>query len=221
MAFTIKQIKAKLQEFGVPAENLDKAAEELCAAHKTDLDAIKEQRDTYKTDSETLEKVQKELDALKAAGDGGLQKQLEELQKKYEDAETAHKTELEGLQKQISDRAYTDAMSEAVKAANDGKGVKFTSKGAETSFMSALREKALELKDGKLDKDGFDAFLKAQKEADPDAFASDTPAPRFAARIGAGGAPDNTPANVAQAKAMGAAKAQTLKASSDVFSHYT
>lgn len=29
MAFSIKQVKAKLQEYGVPAENLDSAAESL------------------------------------------------------------------------------------------------------------------------------------------------------------------------------------------------
>lgn len=72
MAFSIKQVKAKLQEYGVPTENLDSAAEYFCAAHKTDLDAIIEQRDTYKASAETLVTVQKELDELKAAGDGGL-----------------------------------------------------------------------------------------------------------------------------------------------------
>ena len=87
MAFSIKQIKAKLQEYGVPAENLDGAAENICAMHKTDLDAIIEERDTYKTDSETLEKVKKELDALKAAGDGG----LSVLQEKYSTLEKDHK----------------------------------------------------------------------------------------------------------------------------------
>lgn len=189
MAFTIKQVKAKLQEYGVPAENLDKAAEDFCAAHKTDLDAIKEERDTYKTDSETLEKVQKELDALKSAGDGGLQKRYDELKTQHEADAEKHKAELEALQKQIADRAYSDAMTAAVKAANDGKGVKFSSKSAETAFMSGLKEKALELKDGALDKDGFEAYLKAQKEADPDAFASDTPTPKIVNRIGTGGAP--------------------------------
>ena len=87
MAFSIKQVKAKLQEYGVQAENLDAAAEYFCAAHKTDLDAIKEQRDTYKTDAETLTTVKKELDELKAAGDGG----LSVLQEKYNTLEREHK----------------------------------------------------------------------------------------------------------------------------------
>lgn len=219
MAFTIKQIKAKLQGYGVPAETLDKAAEELCAAHKTDLDAIIEERDKFKAEAEKMDSVQKELDGLKAAGDGGLQKQNENLQNQLEDLQTKYTTDTEALQKQISDRDYTDAINEAIKSANDGKGLKFTSKGAQAAFISALREKGLELKDGALT--GFDEFVKAQKETDPDAFASDTPPARFTSRIGSGGAPDNTPPNVAQAKAMGAARAQTTKASNDVFSQYT
>lgn len=94
MAFSVKQIKAKLQEYGVPSENLDSAAESICAMHKTDLDAIREERDTYKADAETLATVQKELDALKAAGDGGLsdlqarfaslEKEKKNLQKEYD-----------------------------------------------------------------------------------------------------------------------------------------
>lgn len=66
MAFSVKQVKAKLQEYGVPAEQLDTAAEYFCAAHKTDLDAIKEERDALKTDVETLTAAKKELDGLKA-----------------------------------------------------------------------------------------------------------------------------------------------------------
>lgn len=189
MAFTIKQVKAKLQGYGVPNETLDKAAEELCAAHKTDLDAIIEERDKFKADAEKLEAVQKELDGLKAAGDGGLQKQNDDLQKQLSELQTKYTTDTEALQKQISDRDYTDAINEAIKSANDGKGLKFTSKGKETAFISALRQKGLELKDGVLDKGGFDAFLKADMETDPDGFVSDTPTPKIVSRIGTGGAP--------------------------------
>lgn len=67
MAFSIKQIKAVLSEHGLPVENLDKAAEEICGRHTADLDSIKEQRDTFKKDAETLATVQKELDDLKKA----------------------------------------------------------------------------------------------------------------------------------------------------------
>ena len=65
MAFSVKQIKALLSEKGMPVENLDAAAEEICSRHTADLDSIKEQRDTYKADSEKLANVQKELDSIK------------------------------------------------------------------------------------------------------------------------------------------------------------
>ena len=148
-----------------------------------------------------------------------LRTKLAELQKKYDDDAATHKTELETLKTQLADRDYSDAISRAISGANEGKGLKFSSKAARTAFEAAIREKKLELKDGVLT--GFDDFVKAQKEADPDAFASDKPPAKFAGVIGVGGKPDDTPENVRTAKAMGAAKAQALKASNDVFSQYT
>ena len=69
MGFTIKMTKAKLQEFGIPSENLDAAAEYFCAAHKTDLDAIIEERDAARADASRLPKVEQELKDLKAEVD--------------------------------------------------------------------------------------------------------------------------------------------------------
>lgn len=66
--FTIKQVKANLVEWGMPAENVDKAAEALCGLHNTVLDAIKEERDALKGNAETLAELQKRYDAL--ANDG-------------------------------------------------------------------------------------------------------------------------------------------------------
>lgn len=66
MAFSIKQIKAILSSHNMPVDDLDAAAEDICARHSADLDSIKEERDTFKKDAETLADVKKELDALKA-----------------------------------------------------------------------------------------------------------------------------------------------------------
>ena len=49
------------------------------------------------------------------------------------------------------------------------RSLKFSSKSAERAFTAALREQKLALKDGELT--GLDDFIKAQKEADPEAFA--------------------------------------------------
>ena len=65
-SFSIKQIKAILSGHNMPVDDLDAAAEDICARHSADLDSIKEERDNYKTKAETLATVQAELDALKA-----------------------------------------------------------------------------------------------------------------------------------------------------------
>lgn len=84
-AFSVKQIKAFLTEMGIPAENLDSAAENLCARHNTVLDGIKEERDTYKQAAETLASVQKELDDLKAKADDGFKERYEAEHRAFED----------------------------------------------------------------------------------------------------------------------------------------
>ena len=56
----------------------------LIALHLGVVDPLKDQLQTYKTDAEKLPAVQKELDDIKAAGDGGYKE-------KYEAAVKAHK----------------------------------------------------------------------------------------------------------------------------------
>ena len=85
MAFSVKQIKALLSEHGLPVDNLDAAADEICRRHAADLDSIKEERDTYKKDAETLAEVQKELDALKNQPDDGYKEKYEKEHKDFSD----------------------------------------------------------------------------------------------------------------------------------------
>lgn len=152
-----------------------------------------------------------ELETLKKSnGDAAaVQKQLTELKAKY-DKDTGD------LRTQLADRDYADAIGKAI----TGKGLKFSSKSAERAFTAALKEQELELKDGELT--GLDDFIKAQREADPAAFAPDRPAPRIITGAGSGHGepPEHVPENVAQAKEMGAARAASGKAASAVLSHY-
>lgn len=152
-----------------------------------------------------------ELETLKkSSGDAAaIQQQLTELQDKYDQ-------DTEALRTQLADRDYADAIGRAI----TGKGLKFSSKSAERAFTAALKEQKLKLKDGELT--GLDDFIKAQREADPAAFAPDRPAPRIitGAGSGHGDPPEHVPENVAQAKEMGAARAASGKAASDVLSHY-
>lgn len=110
MAFSVKQVKAKLQEYGVPAEQLDAAAEYFCRAHATDLDAIKEERDALKHDAETLATVQKELDALKAQPDDGYKEKYTKIKAEYDKfkADTEAAAALEAKK-----AAYTEVCKDA------------------------------------------------------------------------------------------------------------
>lgn len=148
MAFSIKQVKAKLQEYGVPAENLDSAAEYFCSAHKTDLDAIKEQRDTYKADAETLVTVQKELDELKAARQDGWKDKHDTLKKEFEEYKAG-----------VTAKETKSAKETAVRAYYESKGI--TGKALEVAMRGSGAEiEAVELEDGKIkDSKALDALV--------------------------------------------------------------
>lgn len=156
-----------------------------------------------------LATAQTELETLKKAnGDiAAVQQQLSNLQAKY-DADTA------ALKGKLADRDYSDAIGRAIA----GKGLKFSSKAAERAFTDAIREKKLELKDGELS--GFDDFIKAQKEADPEAFAPDKSAPAFGTRPVGGGDGQPKSAGETLAEQLGKASAQQSKAANDIISMY-
>ena len=160
-----------------------------------------------------LSAAQTELEGLKKAnGDiAAVQQQLTDLQSKY-DKDTGD------LRGQLADRDYSDAITRAI----SGKGLKFSSKSARQAFAAALKEKKLELKDGELD--GLDDFIKAQKEADPEAFAPDKAPPRIVGPMGGGGgAPENASKTVAEQLAanIGKTSAESGKAANNIISMYT
>ena len=117
MAFTLKGIKALLSENGLPVDNLDKAAEEICSRHNATLDSIKEERDGYKKDAETLATVkadlataQKELEQLRNQPDDGYKAKYEKVKKDFDDFKTATENEKVLAAKKA---AYTDLCKDA------------------------------------------------------------------------------------------------------------
>lgn len=96
---------------------------------------------------------------LVSTGDSeSIKQQLADLQERYNTESEQHKNEL-------AERDYMDAVNSAVAE------LKFSSKGAKTAFVAGLKEKKLELKDGKLV--GFEQHLKDAQESDPEAFQPD------------------------------------------------
>ena len=63
----------------------DEQVDTIIEAHTDTVDGLKEQVKTYKADAEKLPNVQKELDDLKAAGDGGYKEKYEKEHKAFED----------------------------------------------------------------------------------------------------------------------------------------
>ena len=81
MALTRKLLKG----MGLTEEQVDTIIE----AHTETVDGLKTDINKYKGDAEKLPTVQKELDDLKAAGDGGYKEKYEKEHKAFEDFKTA------------------------------------------------------------------------------------------------------------------------------------
>lgn len=115
----------------------------------------------------------------------------------------------------IAQLEYDGAVQDAV-----GKlGLKFSSKAARRDFIARLKEENLPVENGTLV--GLDEFVQAQRAADPCAFTTDRPVPQFVAPAGLGCAPGPAaPANVAQARAMGAERAAARRASGEVMKNF-
>ena len=76
MALTRRSLKA----MGIDDEKID----EIIAMHTETVDGLKADIERYKNDAEKLPEIQKELDALKAAGDNGLQDKFVAVKREYD-----------------------------------------------------------------------------------------------------------------------------------------
>ena len=124
MAFTIKQIKKILSDNGTPVENLESAASEICGKHTADMDALKEERDSYKSDSEKLASVQAELDELKGKPDDGYKQKYEHERDEYKKYREKVEKEQERAAKK---KAYTEILKDAgISASRIEKVLKYT-----------------------------------------------------------------------------------------------
>ena len=130
MALTRKLLKG----MGLTEEQMDTIIE----AHTDTVDGLKTQVATYKADAEKLPSVQKELDDLKADGDGGYKEKYEKEHSAFED----YKSEIAKKETKI-------AKESAVKAYYESKGI--TGNGLEIAMRGSNAEiDAVELEDGKI-----------------------------------------------------------------------
>lgn len=130
MALTRRALKA----MGIDDEKID----EIIAMHTETVEGLKADVAKYKADAEKLPTVQKELDALKAAGDGGLQERFDALKREYD--------EFKG---QVTAKETKAAKEKAVRAYYESKGI--TGKSLDIAIRGSGAEiDALELEDGKI-----------------------------------------------------------------------
>lgn len=102
MALTRKYLKA----MGIEDEKIDQIIE----AHTDTVNALKEERDNYKTDAEKLPDVQRELDELKAKGDDGYKEKYEKERSDFE----AYKTEVANKESRVAkENAYRELLKSA------------------------------------------------------------------------------------------------------------
>ena len=140
MALTRKLLKG----MGLTDEQVDTIIE----AHTDTVDGLKEQVKTYKADAEKLPSVQKELDDLKAAGDGGFKEKFE---KEHSDFENFKKT--------IQEKETKAAKESAAKAFFESKGI--TGNSLEIAMRGSSAEiAALDLDGEKIkDSSALDALV--------------------------------------------------------------
>ena len=101
MALTRKSLKA----MGLTDEQVDSIIE----MHSETVDGLKEQVNTYKADAEKLPNVQKELDGLKAAGDGGWEEKAKDFEKKYNDLVAENKNKETKAAKESAAKAFFES----------------------------------------------------------------------------------------------------------------
>lgn len=126
---------------------------------EAERDGLKEQ---YNTVSETL----KSFDGVDV---DGMKKQLEEAQKKAEDAEKAYNARL-------TEREFDDALREALN------GYRFSSEYAKSAIIAEVKSKGLPMVDGKIV--GLGEVMDGIKQRDADAFTSDKPTAQFTTSFG-------------------------------------
>ena len=130
MALTRRALKA----MGIEDEKID----EIINMHTETVEGLKAEVTKYKADSEALPKVQRELDTLKAAGDGGLQDKYDKVKKEFDD----YKAE-------ISAKETKAAKEKAARAYYESKGI--TGKSLDIAIRGSSEEiNALEMDGDKI-----------------------------------------------------------------------
>ena len=109
MALTKAQVREILSTAGVDREHMSDAVDKSIDGHLASINVLREEADKYKADAEKLPNVQKELDDLKAAGDGGWEEKAKDFEKKYNDLVAENKNKETKAAKESAAKAFFES----------------------------------------------------------------------------------------------------------------
>lgn len=142
MSLTRKMLKA----MGIDEDKIDQIIE----AHAETVDGLKSDIAKYKGDAEKLPNVQKELDDLKSAGDGGWEEKAKDWEKKYNDLVADNKNK---ETQSAKEKAFRDLLKDA----------NLSEKGIEKALKYAKWD-SVELDDKNAIKDAAEHIKSVQEE---------------------------------------------------------
>lgn len=137
---------------------------------RTKLQAAEADRDTYKDKYDTdIAARDADLATIKAQLEeaGQSKDKLTALQQSLADAQSKYETDKADWEKKLNDQQYNFSLNESARELN------FSSKAAKKVFIDELMANPLQVKDGVLL--GFNDYVDAYKEANPDSFVIDNP----------------------------------------------
>ena len=161
MALPKKQLKEKLQEWGVSEENIQKAVEYILDGNSSSLDALREQMDEYKARADKADELTRERDKYKA--------DYEALQKTSGDAAKVQ-ADFDAYKKQIETDKANAGKKALVKKALENAGA---NPEAIDLLLNAVKLDDVEM-DGEALKDA-EAVMKPIKEAHAGLFGKTEP----------------------------------------------
>ena len=142
-----------LSAMGIEEDKVD----EIIKAHTETVDALKEQRDSYKANAEKLQVVQKELDDMKAAAEKGgkdtFKVKYEALKEDFENykkdqaAKESHEKKLEAYKNLLKDAGVSEKRIDAVLKVSDVDSIEFDDDGKVKDASSLKKDIAKEWED--------------------------------------------------------------------------
>lgn len=138
MALTNAQVKEILSKAGVDAEHMSEAVENIIAGHTASINALREERDSYKSEAEKNSAAKKELEDLQKKMDGkdpykvkyeAVKEEFEEFKKGIE-AEKTTENKIKAYKELLKDIGISEKRIDAVAKIADLEAIELNKDGS-------------------------------------------------------------------------------------------